>query len=182
MNAQRKKTKDKPEKSAVSPSGFTPAKREKIITQAYDLTTPLCEAEGIELVHIEYQREPGGRILRVYIDKPGGVTLGDCSLISRQLSDLLDVYLDSGETYSLEVSSPGTDRPLGNKLDFERFKGNVAKIRTHRPIDGQKNFTGVLLGESEGMVKLSVNQKTVAIPYQDINKARLVNYQGENRC
>ncbi|MBC8394701.1 MAG: ribosome maturation factor, partial [Deltaproteobacteria bacterium] len=70
----------------------------------------------------------------------------------------------------------------GSKYDFKRFRGNVAKIKTLRPVEGQKNFTGILLGESEGMVKLLVNQKTVAIPFHDITKARLVNYQGDNRC
>lgn len=153
-----------------------------MVTQANKLAAPLCEAEGVELVHIEYQQETGGRILRLYIDKPGGVTLDDCVIVSRQLSDLLNVKIETEETYRLEVSSPGPDRPLGNALDFEKFKGNVAKIKTHQPVDGQKNFKGVLLGISEGTVKLLVNEKTVAIPFQEITKARLVNYYGENRC
>lgn len=153
-----------------------------MVTQANKLAAPLCEAEGVELVHIEYQQETGGRILRLYIDKPGGVTLDDCVIVSRQISDLLDVKIETEETYRLEVSSPGPDRPLGNALDFEKFKGNVAKIKTHQPVDGQKNFKGVLLGISEGTVKLLVNEKTVAIPFQEITKARLVNYYGENRC
>ncbi len=117
-----------------------------MITQANKLAASLCEAEGVELVHIEYQQETGGRILRLYIDKPGGVTLDDCVIVSRQLGDLLNVKLETEETYRLEVSSPGPDRPLGNALDFEKFKGNVAKIKTHQPVDGQKNFKGVLWG------------------------------------
>lgn len=161
---------------------FSLESRAKMVTQANKLAAPLCEAEGVELVHIEYQQETGGRILRLYIDKPGGVTLDDCVIVSRQLSDLLNVKIETEETYRLEVSSPGPDRPLGNALDFEKFKGNVAKIKTHQPVDGQKNFKGVLLGISEGTVKLLVNEKTVAIPFQEITKARLVNYYGENRC
>ena len=161
---------------------FSLESREKMIAQANKLAAPLCEAEGVELVHIEYQRETGGRILRLYIDKPGGITLDDCVRVSRQFSDLLDAKIETEEYYSLEVSSPGPDRPLGNALDFEKFKGNVAKIKTHQPVDGQKNFKGVLLGISEGTVKLLVNEKTVAIPFQEITKARLVNYYGENRC
>lgn len=178
----RKSKKVHPKKRAAAESRFTPENREKIISQVYVLAARLCDVEGIELVHIEYQRESGGRILRVYIDKPGGVTLGDCAKISRQLSDLVDIYIDTTDVYSLEVTSPGPDRPLGCKYDFKRFRGNVAKIKTLRPVEGQKNFTGILLGESEGMVKLLVNQKTVAIPFHDITKARLVNYQGDNRC
>ena len=181
MKAQtRKSKKARPKKREAAVSRFTPENREKIISQVYVLAARLCEVEEIELVHIEYQRESGGRILRVYIDKPGGVTLGDCAKISRQLSDLVDIYIDTTDAYSLEVSSPGPDRPLGSKYDFKRFRGNVAKIKTLRPVEGQKNFTGILLGESEGMVKLLVNQKTVAIPLHDITKARLVNYQGDN--
>lgn len=134
------------------------------------------------MVHLEYQRETGGRILRLYIDKPGGVTLDDCSRISRQLSDILDVHLDLSASYSLEVSSPGLDRPLSKRSDFTRFKGNRAKIKTYQAIDGQKNFTGVLLDESGGTVRIKIDQKTVSIPFQDIQRARLVNYRGESKC
>ena len=183
MKTQTQKSKKvHPQKRATAVSRFTPENREKIISQVYDLAGSLCDVEGIELVHVEYQREPGGRILRVYIDKPGGVTLGDCAKISRQLSDLVDIYIDTTDAYNLEVSSPGPDRPLGRKYDFKRFRGNVVKIKTLKPVEGQKNFTGILLGEAEGMVKLLVNQKTVAIPFHDIAKARLVNYQGDNKC
>ena len=179
MKAQQKNRNKKTEFEILR---FSLESRAKMVTQANKLAAPLCEAEGVELVHIEYQQETGGRILRLYIDKPGGVTLDDCVIVSRQISDLLDVKIETEETYRLEVSSPGPDRPLGNALDFEKFKGNVAKIKTHQPVDGQKNFKGVLLGISEGTVKLLVNEKTVAIPFQEITKARLVNYYGENRC
>lgn len=155
---------------------------EKIVSQVADLAVPLCEAEGIEMVHLEYQREAGGRILRLYIDKPGGVTLDDCTRVSRQLSDILDVHIELDLSYSLEVSSPGPDRPLGKLSDFDRFQGHTAKIRTHQAIDGQKNFTGVLLGVSEGTVRMMIDQKTVAIPSQDIHRARLVDYRGESKC
>ena len=131
---------------------------------------------------MEYQRETGGRILRVYIDKPGGVGIDDCVNISRQLGDLLDIYLEDAPAYHLEVTSPGSDRPLGKKADFERFKGQTAKIKTSRTINGQKNFTGRLLGVTGQMVYIEKNAQTVSIPYQDILKARLVNHHGENEC
>ncbi len=79
--------------------------------------------------------------------------------------------------YSLEVSSPGINRPLGKEGDFEKFKGNIAKIRTVKPIEGQKKFHGVLQGISEGTVFIKVNEKIISIPFQEITKARLVNYQ-----
>ena len=111
---------------------------DRMLAQVSDLAEPLCREEGMELVHVEYQREAGGRILRVYIDKPGGVGLNDCVNVSRQLSDLLDVYVERDDAYRLEISSPGPDRPLGKTADYERFKGRDIRIKTARPLDGQK--------------------------------------------
>ncbi|MFC1858541.1 ribosome maturation factor RimP [Thermodesulfobacteriota bacterium] len=156
----------------------TIASHTEILTGVTRLAQPVCESEGVELVHIEYQREPRGRILRIYIDRPGGVTLDDCIRISRQMNDLLDVSLEHGDSYNLEVSSPGSDRPLGKKEDYEKFKGNVAKIRTRQSFSGQKKFTGVLLGTAGDIVTLEINGQTVAIPYEEISRARLVNYDG----
>lgn len=102
--------------------------------------------------------------------------------ISRQLGDLLDVNLNSDGSYNLEISSPGSDRPLGKKQDFERFSGMEAKIRVAEPVDGRKNFKGILLGISGDVVTLLVDDKTVAIAFQNISRARLVNYNGENGC
>jgi ribosome maturation factor RimP len=150
--------------------------------RVWELAEPMCDAEGLELVHIEYRREAGGRILRIFIDKTGGVHLDDCAAVSRQLGDLLDVYLDEIGPYNLEVSSPGLDRPLGRETDFERFKGCEAKIRTHHLLDGQKNFTGALMGMSEGSVRLKMDSKVVAIPFSEIQKARLINFNGEYPC
>lgn len=186
---QKKNISNRGDKSSSKPDkGFKPtemmAEREKqIIDKVYDLAGTLCESEQIELVYVQYQREPGGRILRVYIDKPGGVGLSDCVNFSRQLSDILDVYLETETPYNLEVSSPGTDRPLGRLQDFERFKGNMAKIKSARAIDGQKNFKGVLLGVVDENIKLQAqNNKNVEIPFADIVNARLVDYSGETSC
>jgi ribosome maturation factor RimP len=176
------KNSGKPDKGFIQPT--MAAEREKqIINKVWDLAEPLCESEQIELVYVQYQREPGGRILRVYIDKPGGIGLNDCMHFSRQLSDILDIYLEIDTSYSLEVSSPGTNRPLGRLQDFERFKGNMAKIKSTRAIDGQKNFKGVLLGVVDENIKLQAeNNKNVEIPFADIVKARLVDYSGETSC
>jgi ribosome maturation factor RimP len=145
------------------------------IVRIRGLAETLCASEDMELVHLEFQRESGGRILRVYIDKPGGVGLNDCVHISRQLGDLLDVYLEGDHpTYSLEVSSPGPERPISKASDFERFAGHWVKLKTRQSIFGQKNFTGKILGISEGIVKLEQNDIVRAIPYGDILKARLV--------
>ncbi len=150
-----------------------------IIEQVEALVEPLCASEGLELVHIEYQRESGGRILRLYIDQPGGVSLDDCVNVSRQLNDLLDVHFDDMGPYNLEVTSPGPERPLSKLKHYEHYKGRKVKIKTQRPINQQKNFTGIIMGTTAEHIKISLNEKTVVIPLGDIAKARLVEVDGE---
>ena len=147
-----------------------------IVSRVRDLAEPVCESEGMELIHVEYGPEKGGKTLRLYIDKPGGITLDDCAAISHQVGDILDINLEDSGSYNLEVSSPGPERPLAKIDDYERFEGNSIKIKTFRPIGGQKNFKGVLSGISEGVVSLLIEDKTVAIPYQNITRARLVKH------
>jgi ribosome maturation factor RimP len=144
------------------------------------LADPLCIAEGMERVHVEYQREPGGLTLRLYVDKPGGVTLDDCVDISRQLEDILDVHTQEAPPYRLEVSSPGLDRPVGKLEDYIRFKGQRAKIRIATAINGRKHFTGVLAGVVGEMVQLQVDNETISLDFKAITKARLINYNGEH--
>jgi ribosome maturation factor RimP len=143
------------------------------VSQARPLAEALCDAEGLELVHLEYLRERGGRVMRLTIDKPGGVTLEDCAAVSRELGDILDVHLPDIGRYHLEVSSPGPRRRLSREADFERFRGHRAKIRTLSPINGQKNFSGILEGLSAGTVNLNTGQTTVAIAIDAISKAYL---------
>jgi ribosome maturation factor RimP len=153
-----------------------------IVADVWQLAEPLCLGEAMELVHVEYLKEQNGRILRVYIDKPDGVTLDDCVNISRQLGDILDVGLKTQAPYRLEVSSPGTPRPLGKIDSFERYCGDRIKIRTYQPINGQKNFTGVLDSVSGQTVHLTVDNKPVAIAFNDIAKAHITHINGENAC
>ena len=170
----------KKQKQPQQKVSFPSAERERVLAAVKKLAEPMCHAEGMELVFVEYQVEPGGRILRLYIDQPGGVTLDDCANISRQFGDLLDVSLDSDEPYNLEVSSPGTNRPLGKLADYSRFKGREAKIQTSEPIDGRKNFKGTLMGAEERLITILTNDNTVAIRFDTITKARLINYNGES--
>lgn len=153
-----------------------------VVATVEKIAGPLCRAEGMELVHVEYQYESGGLILRVYVDKPGRVTLDDCVLISRQLNDLLDIHLEGGKTYNLEVSSPGSDRPLSKLEDYERFKGEVARIKTIESLDGIRNFKGVLMGTSDEHIHIMVENRVFSIPYKGIQKARLVDYNGDKQC
>ncbi len=151
----------------------SPVNEQKIVDQVGALAKPVCESEGLELIHVEFQRESGGRILRLYIDKPDGINLNDCVVISRQMGDIIDVNLDDIGPFSLEVTSPGPSRPLTSKEDFEKFKGNRVKIKTNQSINGQKIFKGILLGISDGRVNLQLGEQIFAIPNQDILKARL---------
>ena len=150
------------------------AREQKVIAQVWSLAEPLCKAEGLELIQVEYQRESTGRILRLYIDKPDGVKLDDCAVVSRQMSDMLDVHLEEVGPYSLEITSPGPKRPLARKQDFDKFKGRRAQIKTFQPLGGRKNFTGVLLGISGDEVSLQIGEQTVRIAYASISRARLI--------
>ena len=150
-----------------------PVNEKRIVDQVKALAKPVCASEGLELIHVEFQREPGGRILRLYIDKPDGINLNDCVVISRQMGDIIDVNLGDIGPFNLEVTSPGPSRPLASAEDFEKFKGNRVKIKTNRSINGQKNFKGILLGISEGQVNLQLGEQIFSIPNQDILKARL---------
>jgi len=147
--------------------------REELQNNIRRIAESLCESEGIELVHLEYRREPGGVILRIYIDKPGGVTMDNCTSVSRQIDDLLDIHFEELPPYTLEVSSPGIDRPLVKKGDYEKFEGKTATVRTKTPINGQKNFTGVLSGVSGESLKLAIDGKIVKIPLDEIIRGRL---------
>jgi ribosome maturation factor RimP len=146
----------------------------EITAKVKTLAVPLCDAEGLELVHVEFQREAVGWVLRVLIDKPQGINLDDCAHISRQLGDLLDVSLEKLWPYNLEVSSPGAERPLVTLQDFERFQGSLARVKTQAPILEQRNFKGVLKGVSGEMVHLLVEDELIDIPFQEIVKAKLV--------
>ncbi|MCI8598783.1 MAG: ribosome maturation factor RimP [Lachnospiraceae bacterium] len=108
------------------------------------LITPIIEANHFELVDVEYVKEGGTWYLRAYIDKPGGITVDDCEIVNRALSDLLDEEDFIEESYILEVSSPGLGRPLKKEKDFLRSMGKDVEIRTYRMIDKQKEFRGVL--------------------------------------
>ena len=148
---------------------------EAVLRRVREVVEPLCMAEGLDLVHVEFQREPAGRILRLYIDKPGGVSLDDCVRFSRQVSDLLDAVLDDGiGPYNLEVSSPGRERPLSREVDFQRFAGHSVRLRVRHAMEGQKNFTGRLAGVADGKVTLDLDGRTVTIGLQEIVRARLM--------
>ncbi len=129
---------------------------------------------GLEIVDVELVKEGGSRVLRVFADKEGGVSAEDLVPLNEKLSEWLDGTDDSiGGQYYLEVSSPGIDRPLRSKEDFVRFSGNRVTVKTYAPIDGRKQFTGILLGLSQEQVRLEVDGEEVLIPFESVARARL---------
>jgi ribosome maturation factor RimP len=149
-----------------------------------NLIAPVCSAQGVELVCVQYGPDEGGPVLRVLIELPQaetlpkevGVKLDDCQRVSRALSPLLDENEDLIEgAYRLEVSSAGVERPLVKARDFERYAGREVHVSTKKPLDARKNFTGTLLGLQQDQVSLRVEkERELSIPLREIAKAHLV--------
>jgi ribosome maturation factor RimP len=130
--------------------------------------------EGLELVHWEAVGPRNHFVLRIFIDKPGGVTHGDCEVVSNQVGGLLDVEDLIPYSYTLEVSSPGIERGLYKRADYERFTGSRVKLRTSEAINGQRNFRGKLLGISGETVSLEADGVgLIEIPFERIAKANI---------
>jgi len=152
-----------------------------VVARVWKLVEPVCESDGMGLVFVEFHRESSGRVLRLYIEcleSGRGVTIEDCARISRQVSGLLDLYMEDIEDYTLEVSSAGLERPLAKEKDFVRFAGKTARIRTVEPVSGRRNFKGRLLGVSDGNVGVLIDGREFVIPCVKIARAKLVNEDG----
>ena len=154
-----------------------PAAAGEVVRRVRRLSETLLPGLGLELVDVEFRREPAGWVLRLYIDRagaPGQVTHEDCQRVSEELGDHLDVEDLIAHPYHLEVSSPGLERPLTRLGDFTRFAGQAARITTREPLAGRKNFRGRLAGVADEAVLLDLDEgPRVAIPRALIAKARL---------
>ena len=139
-----------------------------------DAAERAARTAGVEVVDVEWKIGKQ-RFLRVYIDKPEGVSHSDCQAVSEQLGVLLDVEdLVPGPRYILEVSSPGLDRKLTKAADFERFVGRLARISTLQPVENATFFEGRLAGHADGLVKMEVKGRIIELPLAGIRKANLV--------
>ena len=143
--------------------------RERLISL---LEAPI-QALGYEVVELEFHPQGRGGLLRVYIDREGGVTVDDCEIVSRQVSAVLDVEDPIPGAYTLEVSSPGLDRPLRKAADFARFAGERAKVELTLPIEGRRRFTGTLKGCEAEHVLIEVDGVLHRLPLGGIAKAKL---------
>ena len=134
----------------------------------------ITSREGLELVHWEAVGPRNHFVLRIFIDKPGGVNHGDCEKVSNQVGLLLDVEDLIPHKYTLEVSSPGVERGLYKTKDYERFAGNRVKLKISEPINGQRNFRGRLVGIDQGTVSFDADGVgLIEIPYESIVKANI---------
>jgi len=138
-----------------------------------EMVEPIVISQEMELVDVEYRREARGWVLRIYIDKKGGVSLDDCALVSNEVGTIIDVEGLIQSPYTLEVSSPGLNRVLKKEMDFNRFKDRSVRIRTHNPIGKRRNFRGILLGCMEGVVQIAVGERVLHIPLSNVAKANL---------
>jgi ribosome maturation factor RimP len=167
--------------------GVTVTARAEHIVTLREAAERVARSHGLEIFDVQLRREPIGMVLRVVIDRPDmgrvetteeGVGIEDCQRVSQDLSALLDVEDDFGqqelgEQYTLEVSSPGLDRPLRHEADYRRFTGRLAKIVTTEPIERQSAFAGRITGVEDGSVLLEEGRKTHRVPLAKIKRANL---------
>ena len=151
------------------------AAKEEIVARINEIARRVGGSEGIEIVDVEFLGGGKNRLLRIYIDRPEGVTHTDCEFISGQVGTILDVEdVIPGDSYTLEVSSPGVERKLAAPRDFERFVGKKAKVVLREPVENQRHWEGKLAGFSDGVVALeSSSGKIVHFPLEQVQKANL---------
>ncbi|HXG52097.1 MAG TPA: ribosome maturation factor RimP [candidate division Zixibacteria bacterium] len=143
------------------------------MTELWDLATGVAENEGMEVVDIEFRREGrrGGRVLRIYLDRTGGVNIDELSHVSRRLSDLLDSRDLIDGAYTLEVSSPGVNRPLKKPEHFARYVGKRIRVRAREPIEGRRSFLGILKSVGGERIEVLQEGKAYTIPFELIEKS-----------
>lgn len=152
---------------------FWAMERDRTVSRIWELATQIADGEAMEVIDVELRREGtrAGRVLRVYLDKEGGPNVDDLGRVSRQLSELLDSQDIVEGSYTLEVSSPGINRPLKKPEHFQRFIGKRVRIRTGDMIDGRRSFLGILSEVSGDTIRIEVEGKPYQIPFSMIEKS-----------
>lgn len=148
---------------------------EDVIGRAWAELGPHLSESGYELVEVEFGQHGGRGVLRVYVDRrPGGVTIDDCVAVSQLLGPILDATDLVGGSYTLEVSSPGFERPVRKAEDFARFAGETIAVKTRMAVDGRRKFKGILKGIAEGDVAVECDGTVHVIALTNVQKANLV--------
>ncbi len=145
----------------------------EVVRRVWEKLEPELAQLGFELIEVEFGQHGRTEILRLFIDKEGGVTIDDCASASRQVSAALDIDDFIKSQYTLEVSSPGIARPIRKPGDFERFVGERVKVKTVTPVEGRSRFAGVLRGFSDGMVALEIDGSDYQIHLENVKRANL---------
>src|SRR5262245_42435404 len=148
--------------------------REDVASKIEEVANRVAQSEGLEVVEVEVKGGGGNRLVRIAIDKPEGVTHGDCELISQQVGTILDVEDVVPGAYTLEVSSPGVERKLLKYKDFERFTGKKIKAILREPVENSRRWEGTLASCADGLINLEVaDGKTIQFPFDQVEKANL---------
>lgn len=148
---------------------------ESVIEKARVICDRVGDSEGIEIVEVDMVGGGKHRVLRIFIDKPGGVSLADCEVISHKVGDILDAEdVIPGNSYTLEVSSPGVERKLSKPRDFERFVGQKVKVTLRSPVENQRRWDGTLAAFADQLVTLETAPgKSIRFPIEQIERANL---------
>ncbi len=149
--------------------------REAVTAKVQEIAERVGSSAGIEIVDVQLLGGGGSRLLRLFVDKPEGVTHGDCEFISQQVGTILDVEdVIPGGAYTLEVSSPGVERKLTKPRDFERFVGQKVKVALREPVENQRHWVGALKSFAEGIITLEPSPgRSVQFPLEQVEKANL---------
>ena len=148
---------------------------ESIASKIEEIANRVAESEGLEIVEVEVKGGGAHRFVRISIDKPEGVSHGDCELVSQQVGTILDIEdVVPGGRYTLEVSSPGVERKLLKPQDYQRFQGKKAKVTLREPLEGRRNWEGTLAGIEEGLIRLDQERgDPVRFTFEQVQKANL---------
>jgi ribosome maturation factor RimP len=151
------------------------ATHESALERVRSVADRVASGRGFELVDVELKRAGGGQFVRLYVDKLGGIGLDELQSVSEEVSAILDAEDPIAGPYTLEVSSPGLDRPLKSEADYRRFTGRLARLSSYEPVEGRRHWTGRIVSCAEGVVTLGLEQEnvTVRIPFGKLSHGRL---------
>jgi len=151
------------------------ARLDRTVERVRSVAERVTADRGFELVDVELKRSPGGQLVRLYVDRPGGIGLEDLQSVSEEVSAVLDAEDPIEGSYTLEVSSPGLDRPLRGEADYRRFVGRLAKLSSYEPVEGRRHWTGRIVACDDGFVTLELagENESARVPLAKVSHGRL---------
>jgi len=151
-------------------------KDDSVVGKVEAVARRVTEGRGFELVDVEIKRGRDGHVVRLFVDKEGGIGLDDLQAVSEEVSAILDAHDPISSTYTLEVSSPGLDRPLKREADYRKSVGKLVKLSSYEPVEGRRHWTGRLLAFEEGLLRVTLEKeggKVALIPLEKVSHGRL---------